>query len=127
MASIGHIAVGMAAARWEHTRPSPVLPTLAASMVLFAGLSLLPDLDVVGFRLGIAYEDPWGHRGATHSLLFALLVSLLVAVLSRAAGRPFVRTWLLTMLVIGSHGLLDTLTDGGLGAALWWPFSDARI
>ena len=29
----------------------------------------LPDLDVIGFRLGIRYGDFWGHRGFTHSLL----------------------------------------------------------
>jgi inner membrane protein len=29
-------------------------------------------------------------------------------------------------LVVATHGLLDTLTDGGLGVALLWPFSDAR-
>ena len=23
--------------------------------------------------------------------------------------------------------LLDTFTDGGLGAALWWPFDNARV
>jgi len=28
--------------------------------------------------------------------------------------------------VMGEPGLLDTLTDGGLGIALFWPFSDAR-
>jgi inner membrane protein len=28
---------------------------------------------------------------------------------------------------MASHGLLDTLTSGGLGAALWWPFDNARI
>ena len=27
----------------------------------------------------------------------------------------------------GLHGLLDALTDGGLGVALAWPWSDARI
>jgi inner membrane protein len=30
-------------------------------------------------------------------------------------------------LVVASHGLLDALTDGGLGAALLWPFSDERF
>jgi inner membrane protein len=33
----------------------------------------------------------------------------------------------LTLLAVGSHGLLDALTDGGLGAALLWPFSNARL
>ena len=40
--------------------------------------SLLPDLDVIGFRFGIAYADAWGHRGLSHSLFFALLTSFLV-------------------------------------------------
>ncbi|MFT3927189.1 MAG: metal-dependent hydrolase [Myxococcales bacterium] len=127
MASIGHVAVGLAAARWEHARPRPLLTSLVASMVLYAGLSLLPDFDVIGFRLGVAYEDPWGHRGATHSLFFALCTGLLVALLARLAQRPFARTFALCFLVVVSHGLLDTLTDGGLGAALWWPFSNDRI
>src|SRR5262245_62425304 len=30
------------------------------------------------------------------------------------------------MAVLASHGLLDTLTDGGLGAALFWPFDLTR-
>lgn len=36
------------------------------------------------------------------------------------------RTGLLASLVLASHALLDTLTDGGRGCALFWPFSDAR-
>jgi inner membrane protein len=30
-------------------------------------------------------------------------------------------------LVTASHGLLDTLTDGGLGIALLWPWSNHRF
>ncbi len=29
-------------------------------------------------------------------------------------------------LVVASHALLDTLTDGGLGCALFWPFDLTR-
>jgi inner membrane protein len=32
----------------------------------------------------------------------------------------------LVAAVVGSHGLLDALTDGGLGAALFWPFDESR-
>ncbi len=39
---------------------------------------LLPDVDVVGFSLGIPYEHPLGHRGFTHSIAFAILIGLLV-------------------------------------------------
>jgi inner membrane protein len=31
--------------------------------------SVIPDLDVIGFRFGIRYGDFWGHRGFTHSTL----------------------------------------------------------
>ena len=48
-------------------------------------------------------------------------------VLARAFGRPLLRTCVLAGLVVASHGLLDTLTDGGLGAALLWPVSEARL
>ncbi len=127
MASLGHIAVGMAAARFESGRPRPLLDSLFASMVLWSGLSLLPDADVVGFRLGVAYGDEWGHRGASHSIAFACLVALAFAGLARLAERPFLRTLAVAAVVVGSHGLLDALTDGGLGAALLWPLSDERF
>ena len=96
-------------------------------MVLWSGLSLLPDADVLGFRLGVAYGDEWGHRGASHSLVFAALVAATVAGIARLCDRPPSRTLVLSALVVGSHGLLDTLTDGGLGAALLWPISDERF
>jgi inner membrane protein len=30
------------------------------------------------------------------------------------------------VLVVASHPLLDILTNGGLGCALFWPFDDTR-
>jgi hypothetical protein len=44
--------------------------------------SILPDADVLGFRLGINYEDLLGHRGLSHSLLFAIILSLVVTFLA---------------------------------------------
>jgi inner membrane protein len=122
MASIGHIAVGMAAARLSARGAVPSWTSVAA----WSALSMLPDADVIGFPLGIAYEDPWGHRGASHSLAFALGVAGAVGLAASAAGLPRSRTWTIAMLVLASHALLDTLTDGGLGCALWWPLSDSR-
>ncbi|HVR39947.1 MAG TPA: metal-dependent hydrolase, partial [Thermoanaerobaculia bacterium] len=40
--------------------------------------SILPDADVAGFAFGIPYGSMFGHRGFTHSILFALLASLLL-------------------------------------------------
>ncbi|MGD1082363.1 MAG: metal-dependent hydrolase, partial [Candidatus Sulfotelmatobacter sp.] len=42
--------------------------------------SVVPDLDVIGFRFGIHYGDFWGHRGFTHSLVFAALLASIVAI-----------------------------------------------
>jgi inner membrane protein len=95
-------------------------------MLFWSALSLAPDADVVGFAWGVRYGDPWGHRGATHSFAFALVVGVLVGLAAwRLRERPLHVAWLVA-LVLASHGLLDTLTDGGRGCALFWPFSEAR-
>jgi inner membrane protein len=91
--------------------------------------SMLPDADVLAFLYGIPYEAPFGHRGASHALLAAPLLALLPGLaLDQLTGqRPRLRTWLLTTAVVATHGLLDALTDGGLGAALLWPVSPERF
>jgi len=129
LASIGHVAVGLAAAR--SSAPStgsgqaarPVWPWL----LFWSALSLFPDIDVVGFLRGVPYGAPWGHRGATHSLAFAIAGGVLVGLGARWVKRPVLRTMVVATLVLASHGLLDTMTDGGLGAALLWPFSLSRF
>jgi inner membrane protein len=125
MASIGHVAVGMALGRHEAAASSR--GRLAASMAIFSALALLPDADVVAFVFRIPYSAPWGHRGATHSLVFAALLALGLVGAARLLRLPPWRTGLLAFLAVGSHGVLDALTDGGFGAALLWPFSNVRL
>src|SRR4249920_3641038 len=48
--------------------------------------SVIPDLDVIGFHFGIHYGDFWGHRGFTHSLLFAVLLASAIAVVMSWRG-----------------------------------------
>jgi inner membrane protein len=126
MASIGHVAIGLAARRFYEREVPPRWTALTAAVV-WSGLSLLPDADVIAFRLGIPYEAPWGHRGATHSLGFAAAVALVAALLARLGKLPVPRTTLVAFAVVASHGIADAFTDGGLGAALLWPFSDQRF
>ncbi|MFM5906977.1 MAG: metal-dependent hydrolase [Novosphingobium sp.] len=95
-----------------------------AVAVAGALLAMVPDADVIGFRLGIAYADDWGHRGATHSLVIALLLAGLVAAIVPAARSRMAVAFL--FCAAASHGLLDMLTDGGLGVALFWPVDTAR-
>jgi len=87
---------------------------------------MLPDADVIGFSLGVRYEDPWGHRGATHSFAFALVVGVATGIMARWLKRPALRTALLATVVLATHPILDTMTDGGLGCALLWPFDLTR-
>ena len=99
-----------------------------SSRLLVAGVlaSIAPDLDVAGFRFGIAYADIEGHRGLMHSLALALMLALLAA----AAAGPLRSTrrtaFAFVLASAASHGLLDMLTTGGLGVAWFWPISDAR-
>jgi inner membrane protein len=85
--------------------------------------------DVVGFRLGIHYDDLLGHRGLTHSLAFAAVLGAVViwVVFPRGApGWSRRALWLYLFIATASHGFLDALTDGGLGVAFFSPFSNAR-
>jgi inner membrane protein len=125
MASIGHIAVGLAAARVYTGRMTPERPS-GHAMLFWSALSMLPDADVVGFSLGVGYADEWGHRGATHSLVFAAAAGIVTGLLAPRFRAPALRTFIAATLVVASHGLLDTLTDGGLGCALFWPFDETR-
>lgn len=97
--------------------------------LLIAGAvaAMLPDFDVAAFKLGIAYADDFGHRGASHSLLFAACLGLLGAIAadSLRCKRAVAGLWLFACTA--SHPLLDALTNGGLGVALFWPWSDARL
>ena len=100
------------------------------AQVWIAGMacSVIPDLDVIGFRFGVHYGDLWGHRGFTHSLVFA---AILAGVTTLAIGwRPTeihrFSLFVYLFLATASHGLLDAMTDGGLGVAFFSPFNQAR-
>ena len=92
--------------------------------------AILPDADVIGFYFGIQYGDVFGHRGFSHSLLFALLWSLFVVLLAFRSVPKCSREWWSLLgfffLVTTSHGVLDAMTDGGLGVAFFSPFNSAR-
>jgi inner membrane protein len=90
------------------------------------GGSMLPDIDSIGFHMGVPYGSLWGHRGLTHSLLFAALIA---ATVSMSLGRLFQKQWALALLLfaaIASHGLLDAMTNGGLGVAFFSPIDTHR-
>jgi inner membrane protein len=92
--------------------------------------SVIPDADVIGFSLDIPYDHFFGHRGFFHSPFFGLLLSLFfVSVFFREIAL-FSKLWFFYFLfffcLCTSHGILDALTDGGLGIALLSPFDTKR-
>jgi inner membrane protein len=123
MPSVGHIAVGLAASRFPQPPSGIRRAVWAVVLVVF---SCLPDADVIAFSLGIPYRAPFGHRGAFHSLAFAAACGVGLGILAAFAKLPAWRLGAIVAVVVASHGLLDTLTDGGLGVALLWPFSNER-
>jgi inner membrane protein len=121
--AISHPAVTLALA--------PAFGAPRAALAAGAMLSVLPDADSLGFWMGVPYDAPLGHRGLTHSLPFAALLALIAFGALRRASRP-VRAlapgllFLFLFLCAASHGVLDALTDGGLGVAFFAPFSNER-
>src|SRR2546425_12572837 len=119
MASIGHIALGMAAARVYRDAPAPSW----SSMAWWSALSLLPDTDVIGFALGVEYGDPWGHRGATHSLTFAMALAAAIGLAAPTLRLPRLRAWPVARVLLVRPGPVASLTERCLGLSLLWPFS----
>jgi len=117
MATIySHAVVGLGLARLYTGRPMPW-----TYWGLAAVLPIIPDLDVFSTAV---YGGPLGHRGITHSILFAVLAGTITA--GATFGHFRVRWWSLALLfsaIIASHGLLDAMTRGGEGIPLFWPLA----
>jgi inner membrane protein len=93
-----------------------------------AACAIVPDLDAIGYRLGVPYESVFGHRGATHSLVFAAILAAGMLLLFRGEEwqRQRGRLWVFLFLATASHGVLDAMTDGGGGIAFFTPFDNGR-
>ena len=100
-------------------------PLLVISGVL---LTVFPDLDVVAFKFGIPYSHTFGHRGISHSILFAFIASILFTFINKQARLDKnLLVWGYLFICGLSHGLLDAATNGGLGIGLFLPFSAKRF
>lgn len=125
MASVfAHAAAGLALGTAFHSRRLP-----ARFWLLGAACAAAPDLDVIGFWLGVPWGHVLSHRGLTHSLPFAVAMGSLVAWLFfPGPGWADRRRWLAAYfaLAMASHGVLDALTDGGTGVAFFAPFDNTR-
>ncbi len=126
MASLfGHALVAVAIGR-----SYPPKATTAGFYLIGALCAVVPDADVVMFGLGVPYGHVLGHRGLSHSLLFALLLAGLVTRLfcrqDQRRGRAGWGYAFFFFACTASHALLDALTNGGLGVAAFAPFDNTR-
>ena len=120
MASVfGHAVVGLTLTRLLDTKNTKWL-------LLFAVIStILPDADVLGFKFGIPYMHPFGHRGFTHSIVFALLWAIVLLLIF---GKQKKLLWFLVIFFSTlSHGILDAMTSGGRGVGFFIPFNSERF
>jgi inner membrane protein len=116
----------------------PIVPLAIAAVlgrkaiplsVLLLGvlLSVFPDADSIGFRFGIPYSSPFGHRGFTHSIGFAFVAAALASLLMRKTVSNHFAIFIFLFVSMFSHGMLDAFTNHGNGVALLLPFSDTRF
>lgn len=96
-------------------------------MALFGGMGLLPDADAVLVAAGSDYHGDFGHRGFSHSLLFAASVGLVTYLVSRKWGTKPKFTAFLAFLAVASHGLMDAMTYRTRGIPFFWPLTDERF
>jgi inner membrane protein len=120
-----HAAVGFVAAKFAGEATTPNTRIALACMAL----SALPDADALFIGM-VPYNHPFGHRGFTHSLFFAVVIGAIAAFsISRFGWAGDRSIWALALLffaVIALHGFFDAMTDGGLGVAFFAPFSNSR-
>ena len=120
MASIfGHAVVGFTLSKVISNNNSKLL------LILAIASTILPDIDVLAFNFDIPYEAPLGHRGFTHSILFAAIwATLLLFIFGKHNKKTW---WIVIFLSTISHGVLDAMTSGGKGVGFFIPFDNERF
>lgn len=99
-------------------------------LTLGAVCSVVPDLDIIGYEIGIPYKNMFGHRGISHSILFALIfAAALVYFFFRhdSSRRDCWMALLYLFFATLSNAIFDALTNGGLGVAFFAPFWNERF
>jgi inner membrane protein len=123
--AFSHAVASIAIGRAYTTRPLP------RRFWAFSALcAVAPDIDVLANRFGFDYTTMLGHRGLTHSLSFAAVLSALVVLLGfrKGVGGTMSRLALFVSFFVAtvSHSVLDAMVNGSLGVAFFAPFSSAR-
>ena len=101
------------------------------ALILGIVSAVIPDIDFFSENFGIiANLDKFGflaHRGFTHSILFALLWSIIILVIFHKSDKTNkVFLGLFYFICTLSHGLLDSMTNGGDGVSFFFPITYDR-
>lgn len=122
--AFGHAAAAVAFSQAGITKPMTWRLLLAGVV-----LSILPDADSIGFLFGVPYGSFWGHRGFSHSIVFALLIAVLTQQLCFNKHKTRTEAYRIILFLFFScvsHTVLDAMTTGGLGVAFFSPFNNER-
>jgi inner membrane protein len=76
-----------------------------------------PDIDAIGFWMGIPYHSIWGHRGITHSFFFAFALAFVVMQLFYANEKVLSRY--ATFFRFGPSLFLPSASPGFSAAGDW--------
>jgi inner membrane protein len=127
---LGHAVSGIAAYGALRKRGAPPFGMTRRLAVWIAlVLPMLPDLDTF---TGQPYGSPLGHRGVLHSWGIAIAVGVLLALALQRLGRiaagrrALAGASILFSAFVGSHGVIDAMTNGGEPIPLFWPLTMHR-
>jgi hypothetical protein len=125
---IAHLGVGYAVYRYYKSKlPQDQRSTwkFPLQLILVAGLSMLPDLDVIP---AIIFRDlKTYHNNISHSLLFGIPVALLVAGAFHRIYRSNYWLWFAICLIsYDLHVFMDALT-ADRGVMMFWPLTETRV
>lgn len=122
--AFSHAVASIALGRAYTSRPVPFRFWVLSSICAVA-----PDIDVLANRFGFDHTTLPGHRGITHSFLFAMALSGLIVLLffrkPVSLSRPSLFAYFFA--ATASHSVLDAMVNGTLGVAFLAPFSSERF
>src|SRR5688500_18726177 len=100
----------------------------ARVLALGAQFAAAPDLDAIGYVIGVPSVSDYEHLGVSHSFICGAFLGAvgLLAFLDREWRSQLARIWLFLFLATASHGFLDAITSGGGGVAFFAPFHNER-
>ena len=123
---IAHSAVGFAIYQAYRSRlPAWAKDRVGLAILLFIGLALIPDLDLVP---AIALGDLGGiHNSITNSIIVGLAISVFVGgAISYIAGGRFALWFSAVLISISLHILMDYFSTSR-GVMAFWPITSRRF